>query len=203
MLNIEGARITWVEELKQIESVITWEDATVTRKMTEEDQNKAAQVVEEGTDGVFRYYRSKYGYRGSLYQQKLIPWGELYNTLLQLPFCQCEGIMLPFDEDVISKFHISKERADKYRAWGCLPVEPFVRKEDKYIVVSLFVSSRYESYDEDGYGGGDVDEYAVGIIDPEGRWALPFKRCDDVRVSSIRETSAENFIPIAERTPLL
>lgn len=192
--------IEWIKQLIEVESVITWEGFELSRILTPDEQSRAKEIVASGSDGAFDYWPSKHGYRGELIQRKLLPWNILYSILVQLPFCQCEQILLPLNDDVLEFFkRRNPERIEKLLANGYISARPFVRKSDHFIVISIYLYSRFENYDEDGYGGGDEDTYVVGIIDPQGRWALPPQECADFRIMSVEESDSSLFISDIER----
>lgn len=187
--------IEWIKQLIDVESVITWEGHDIVRTLTQEEQAKAKDIVSIGSEDAFVYVPTKSGYHGTLFQNKMLPWGTLYPILLQLPFYKCECIMLPLNDEIMKCLQRNPKRADEIQKLGFVPARPSVRKEDNYIACSIYLSTRFESYDEDGYGGGDEDSYIVGIIDPQGRWAMLPKECIDIYVQDTKETHSAEFLP--------
>lgn len=192
--------IDWIKQLIEVESVLKYVGFELTRTLTEEEQSKAKEIVAVGTNGNFVYWPNQYGYRGEILQRKMIAWEDLYSVLLQLPFCQCEQILLPLDEDILEFFRRrDPETLEKLLAQGFIVAKPHVRKLDQFIAISIYLYSHFVNYDEDGYGGGEDDYYIVGIIDPQGRWALPPQVCVDFNKSTVEESEPSTFIPDAER----
>ena len=193
----------WIKQLIEVESVITWEGFELSRTLTPDEQSRAKEIVASGSGGAFDYWPSKHGYRGELIQRKMLPWNILYSILVQLPFCQCEQILLPLNVDVLEFIkRRNPERIEKLLANGYISARPFVRKSDQFIVVSIYLYSHFENYDEDGYGGGEDDYYIVGIIDPQGRWALPPQECVDFRLGFIKDSDPSCFIAEDMRKPI-
>ena len=195
-------KIQWIEKLKELKSGFVWDGNKATRFLTKEEMCLAQSFVEKETLGAFCYQPNDYGYPGNIMQCKKRPWKELYQTLVELPFCKCSQILIPWCPSHIEKFHIEPERIEAFIANGSIPVIPHVRKEDQYISVALYLSSRFEPYDEDGYGGGDVDEYAVAVIDKEGRLAYPFTHCVDIHLNSTMDISSNEFLSDIKRKSL-
>lgn len=184
----------WIQKLIEIESVIERKGHEVVRPLTREEQEKACDLVSKATKGNFSYCMDKYGYRGRIIQNRLVPWEEVYNMLIQLPFLQCELIFLPFNPDFFENMEIGQDRMNFFKKIGYIPVQAHVRKEDRYIAVNTYISSKEDSYDEDGYGGGITDEYAAGIIDDKGRWALPFEYCIDSYLTYYHSLGSDSFV---------
>lgn len=196
------ASIEWIKQLIEVESVITWKGYDIVRTLTQEEQAKAKDIVSAGSEDAFVYIPTTSGYHGTLVQNKMLPWETLYPILLQLPFCKCECIMLPLNDEIMNCLQRNPKRRDEIQKLGFIPARPFVRKEDNYIAFSIYLSTRFESYDEDGYGGGNEDSYIVGIIDPQGRWAMLPQECIDIYVSDTRETNSADFLPDTMRQPV-
>lgn len=192
--------IDWIKQLIEVESVLKYEGFELTRTLTPEEQSKAKEIVAVGTNGNFVYWPSKYGYRGEILQRKMLAWDDLYSVLLQLPFCQCEQILLPLDDGILELFRRrDPERLEKLLVQGYIIAKPHVRKLDQFVAISIYLYSHFVNYDEDGYGGGEDDYYIIGIIDPQGRWALPPQVCADFRIGTVEESDSSTFIPVAER----
>lgn len=188
--------IDWIKQLIEVESVLKYEGFELTRTLTPEEQSKAKEIVAVGTNGNFVYWPNKYGYRGEILQRKMIAWNDLYSVLLQLPFCQCEQMLLPLDEEILEFFRRrDPETLEKLLAQGFIIAKPHVRKLDQFIAISIYLYSHFVNYDEDGYGGGEDDYYIIGIIDPQGRWALPPQVCVDFRRGTVEDTDPSEFLP--------
>lgn len=195
-------KIHWIEQLKELESGFVWDGNKVARFLTKEEMCVAQSFVEKETLSNFYYQPNDFGYPGNIIQCKQLPWKELYQTLVELPFCKCNQILIPWNPLLIEKFHIEPERIETFINNGSIPVTPYVRKKDQYISVALYLSSRFEAYDENGYGGGYVDEYAVAVIDKEGRLAYPFTHCVDIHLNSMMDITSNGFFPDIKRKSL-
>lgn len=78
----------------------------------------------------FCYQPNELGYPGAILQCKMIPWLDLYQTLIELPFCKCKQILIPWTPSLVDKLRIETERIDSFATNGYIAVTPFVRKED-------------------------------------------------------------------------
>ena len=58
------------------------------------------------------------------------------------------------------------------------------KKDVESVIVYFAVDTYEEDYDEDGFGGGTYTDYAYGVIDKEGYWAVPLKRSCAIDVIS-------------------
>ncbi|MCQ2289182.1 MAG: hypothetical protein MJZ74_08800 [Muribaculaceae bacterium] len=187
----------WIYKLKELESGFVWDGNNATRVMTEEEMRLAETYIDKETHGTFSYQPNR-GYPGRILQCKMISWKELYQILIELPFWRCNQILIPWDPTLLEKFHIKSERIDSFISAGVIPVMPYIR-EDQYISVYLYVDSRFEAYDKDGYGGGIDDEFAFAVIDKEGRLAYPFTKCIDFDLTSMLKIDSTEFIPEYKR----
>lgn len=192
--------IHWIEKLKDLESGFVWDGDKATRVMTEEEMCIAEAYIDKETHGTFCYQPNR-GYPGRIHQCKMVSWKELYQILIELPFWRCSRILIPWDPTLLEKFRIKSERIDSFISTGVIPVTPYIR-DDNFISVYIYVNSRFEAYDEGGYGGGEDEEYAFAVIDDEGRLAYPFTRCLDIDLTSMLKIDSTKFIPESKRKKL-
>ena len=133
-----------------------------------------------------------------------ITWEEAYQRILDSPFGYWPKINIPFYRD-----EMTAERGlagscyddvyNKLEKAGFVKVRTHLKKNDNYVLVDFWIRSYEESYDGDGYGGGTTDEYAVGIIDDQGRWAYPLTRCIDSHLTSFDKLCSADYLPEDKR----
>lgn len=131
-------------------------------------------------------------------------WEEAYQRILDSPFCQWPKINIPFYRDEMTA---ERELAgscydnvyNKLEKAGFVKVRTHLKKNDHYVLVDFWIRSYEESYDCDGFGGGTTDEYAVGIIDDQGRWAYPLTRCIDSHLTSFGVLCSADYLPEDKR----
>lgn len=199
-------KFCWIEQLKNIQSRIIWQGTEVTHYLTGDDHFELENVVSEGSGRCFSYIRDQI--RGNIIQEKPLPWNTLREILIRLPFACCKHILLPYDESYqfLNDYNLCAEQLISNNNKQYIKAEPFINKKDQQsIIISFLVNSREEDYDEDGFGGGTYDDYALGIIDSDGKWAIPL-----IVISSIKKVcvvndgvSPDNYIAIPNRENLL
>ena len=133
-----------------------------------------------------------------------ITWEEAYQRILDSAFGYWPKINIPFYRD-----EMTAERGlagscyddvyNKLEKAGFVKVRTHLKKNDNYVLVDFWIRSYEESYDGDGYGGGTTDEYAVGIIDDQGRWAYPLTRCIDSHLTSFDKLCSADYLPEDKR----
>src|SRR5574344_334569 len=180
----------WIIKLINIHNRFQWEKDSVNKErtyLTIEDQAEAERVVDTGTDGSFSYIKDIYFYPGTIVQQKPLNWSVLYDIIIKLPFGLCDRIILPFDKSFASENDTPTFKATLLFVEGkqYFTARPYLNKKDVESIIVYFAVDTYEEdYDEDGFGGGTYTDYAYGVIDKEGYWAVPLKKSCAIDVIS-------------------
>ena len=131
-------------------------------------------------------------------------WKDAYQRLVTSDFGEWPPITIPFvREHMTEERGLTSERYQKcykeLEVAGKVRVSTYVKKNDRYVFVYFCIGSYESSYDEDGYGGGTTDEYAFGVIDPQGRWAFPLKYCMDTDLTDLYELDPADYLPEEQR----
>ena len=131
-------------------------------------------------------------------------WEEAYQRILDSPFGYWPKIKIPFHRD-----EMTAERGlagscyddvyNKLDKAGFVKSRTHLKKNDHYVLVDFWIRSYDDLNDGDGYGGGTTDEYAVGIIDNQGRWAYPLTHCIDSHLTSFGELCSADYLPEDKR----
>lgn len=183
---------SWITILENIHKRFKWPEKSVNKEiryLTLKDQEEAEKVVNTGTDGSFSYIKDRSFYTGIIVQDKPLNWSVLYDIIIKLPFGLCDRIILPFDKYFASGNDTPTFKDTLLFVEGkqYFTARPYLNKKDVESVIVYFAVDTYEEdYDEDGFGGGIYTDYAYGVIDKEGYWAVPLKKyCAVDLISSI------------------
>lgn len=133
-----------------------------------------------------------------------ITWDEAYQRILDSPFGHWPKINIPFHREYMTadcrlSGYMDNDLCNQLEMAGFVKVRTHLKKNDNYVLVDFWISSYEESYDCDGYGGGTTCEYAIGIIDDQGRWAYPLTRCIDSHLTSFEKLYSADYLPDDKR----